>query len=142
LTNIVKDVAADRERGWIFLPASTCAAHGVAPADLFDPARAAAAMAVVRDVIELARRHLATALEYTLIVPPTARDVRLFVLVPLVLALGSLTLVANSPQVLAAGSRVKVPRAFVAEVLRQAAEVVDDSEGVRALCARATALEL
>lgn len=142
LTNIVKDVAADRARGWCFMPASICAAHHVAPQHLGDPSRADRAMAVVRDVVELARRNLAVALEYTLLVPPSNRDVRLFILVPLVLALGSLTLVASSPRVLASGSEVKVPRAFVMEVLRQAREVVSDDEGIRTLCARAAALEL
>jgi farnesyl-diphosphate farnesyltransferase len=141
LTNIVKDVAADRARGWCFLPASICDAHGISPLDLGDPGRSDRAMAVVRDVVELARRNLASALEYTLIVPPSHRDVRLFIMVPLVLALGSLTLVATSPRVLAS-AQVKVPRSFVLEVLKQAREVVSDDEGIRTLCARASALEL
>ena len=50
MTNIVKDVAADRDRGCCFLPGTVCAKHGVEPSQIVDPAHRDAAMAVVGEV--------------------------------------------------------------------------------------------
>ena len=142
LTNIVKDVSADHDRGWCFLPAALCAQREVSPGELLEPACRDRAMAVVRDVVELARGHLDEAVAYTLLLPPTAREIRLFVLVPLALALATTTLVEQSPQVLTRGDKVKVSRSTVAATLQQAQKAVGDDEGIRALCARAAAGEL
>ena len=142
LTNIVKDVTADRPRGWCFLPRSLCVRHGIEPEELLDSERRENAMAVIRDVVEIARGHLDNALEYTLLVPSRARDVRLFVLVPLVLALASLSLVHQSPEVLISGKPVKISRATVANALTRAHRVVEDDEGVRTLCQQAADLDL
>lgn len=133
MTNIVKDVAADRERGWCFLPGTVCAKHGIAPDQLVDPEHREAAMAVVGEVVTQARHHLRSALEYTLLLPATARDVRLFVLVPMVLAFATLELVPRSPQLLD-GVPVKVTRRAVAMALARAVEVVGDDEGIGQLC--------
>jgi len=141
MTNIVKDVAADRDRGWCFLPAEICERHGLTPAELTDPAHREAAMGVVRDVADAATDHLGRALEYTLLLPRDARDVRLFVLVPMALAFATLTLVRRSPAVLD-GSGIKVSRATVAQVLMEAQQVVADDDGIRDLCRRADALEI
>ncbi len=141
MTNIVKDVRADRQRGWCFLPASLCARHGIEAAQLLDPAHQEAAMAVVREVADEATAHLQRAIEYTLAVPASAADVRLFVLVPLVLALATLTLVRRSPSVLSEGT-VKVSRETVAAVLVRSRQVVADDAGIRELCRRADALEI
>jgi len=141
MTNIVKDVRADRARGWCYLPAATCERHGLTPADLTDPAHREPAMAVVRDVADAATAHLGRALEYTLLIPRDARDVRLFVLVPMALAFATLTLVRRSPAVLDGGG-VKVTRQTVAQVLIEAQRVVADEDGIRELCRRADALEI
>jgi farnesyl-diphosphate farnesyltransferase len=142
LTNIVKDVATDHERGWCFLPATFCARHGVDPDRLLDPDCRDAAMRVVSDVVDLARKRLDDALEYTLLLPDDAVEVRLFVLVPLVLAQASLTLVQRCPAVLVPDESVKISKAFVADVLAQARDVVGDNEGIKALCVQAATLKL
>lgn len=142
LTNIVKDIADDRERGWSFVPRSLCLAHDLRPEELLDPDKRDNAMEVVKDVVDLARGHLEKAIEYTLSLPPQAVSVRLFVLVPLALALSSLTLVERSPEVLGRDHKVKVSRETVAATLLAAQEVVGDNEGIRRLCDRSTKLEL
>jgi farnesyl-diphosphate farnesyltransferase len=142
LTNISRDIATDHERGWCFFPASWCARHGVAPVDLLQPDQADAAMSVVRDTVDLARQKMAEAVEYTLLLPATAPAVRLFVLVPLVLSLATLTLVHRSPAVLRRGHPVKVSRGQVANALGQAADAVGSDEAVRQLCEKAARLEL
>ncbi len=142
MTNIVKDVTDDHVRGWCFLPKTLCDRQGVAPEELTNPEKREESMEVVRDVVKLARRHLDEAQEYTVLVPKEAQEVRLFVLVPLVLALATLALVERSPAVLVPGESVKVSRGTVSSVLRQARAVVQDDEGIKALCAGARALEL
>ncbi len=138
MTNIVKDVRTDHHRGWCFLPAELCARHGVAPADLLDPARRDRSMAIIREVADVAASHLDRALEYTLRVPVDQAALRMFLVVPLVLAHGTLALVSADPRVLDAGG-VKLTREAVAGALIRAQQVVGDDGGVRALCERARA---
>ncbi len=140
MTNIVKDVATDRGRGWCFLPKSICDQRGIRPKDLGEPNHREEAMAVVRDVVDLARGHLDQALEYTLLLPPDAPAVRLFVLVPLVLALSTVSLVHRSPEVLDPSAAVKVSRETVTSALIRARDVLADDEGIRHLCTDAAAL--
>lgn len=142
MTNIVKDVTDDRARGWCFLPAELCDRHGISPEDLLDPALRDRAVLVVHDVIAMAQRRLDEALEYTLLLPSSARDVRLFVLVPLVLALSTLSLVRQSPQVLDPTTDVKISRSTVAHALTRAHQIVGDNDAIRELCRQAAALEI
>lgn len=138
MTNIVKDVHTDHRRGWCFLPATVCGRHGVAPDDLLQPAMAERSMRVVHDVADLAREHLDRALEYTLLVPAAQADLRLFLIVPLALAHGTLSLVASDPRVLTPGG-VKLSRDTVGRILAEAREGVEDDDALRDLCANARA---
>lgn len=142
MTNIVKDVTADRARGWCFLPAALCRRHGLEPEQLTDPAERQPAMTVVGEVVGWAREHLDQAVEYTLTLPTSAPEVRLFVLVPLALALSTLTLVEGSPEVLVPGEAVKITRETVSATLLRAREVIDDDDGIQRLCRQASAGEL
>lgn len=136
MTNIVKDVSTDHRRGWCYLPATICAHHGVEPADLLQPETVERSMAVIHEVAGRAREHLDEALEYTMLVPADQVDLRLFLIVPLVLAHATLALVAGDPRVLTPGG-IKLSRPIVSRVLEEARHRVGDDDALRGLCADA-----
>jgi farnesyl-diphosphate farnesyltransferase len=93
LTNILKDVRDDGERGVSWLPPG----YGYA------------------EILAKARGHLEEALEYTLLIPRTQRRLRLFCLWPLFMAAETLALLGAQRD--GAGARVKMSRARVARIL-------------------------
>ena len=115
LTNIVKDVRDDRARGVCFVPRSMCDAHGLRVEDLFAPGWNEQTSAVLRDVIELARRYETHAERYIDALPPEVEPPRKFCSLPLLLAKGTLDLLADDPT----RPERKVDRATVAAIVRQ-----------------------
>ncbi len=136
MTNILRDVRIDHTRGWCFLPATLCRQRGVEPEALLDPPHRPRAMGVIDDVAAVASEHLDHALEYTLRVPPGLADLRLFLIVPLALAHGTLSLVRADPQVLSPGG-LRLSRETVAAVIAEAGRQVGDDDALRRLCVAA-----
>lgn len=113
LTNIIKDVADDRRRGWMFVPRAWCDEAGVTPEQFLDPACAAAAQAVMQRLIAKAERHLGEALAYCLTLPRSAYRIRLFCLTPLFFALRTLALARREARLLDPAHKVKITRQAV-----------------------------
>lgn len=95
LTNILKDVRDDSERGVSWLPPDLTLAQAFAKA----------------------RGHLEDSLEYTLLIPRLQRRLRLFCLWPLLMAAETLALLATNTEALSSGRRLKITRARVARIL-------------------------
>ncbi len=133
LVNILKDVGEDAERGVCYLPQDVLRREGLSTEGLLDPAHRPAALRVVDELTDVARAHLRAAMEYTLAWPSgTADEVRLFCVVPLVLAWRTLDVVQNGEDTLVRGRTPKMGRAEVGEVVQRALEVVGDDEDLRA----------
>lgn len=131
LVNIVKDVAADFERGDCFLPENLAEQHGVPLDTILDPRYRGPALALLRAVCGQARKHLQRAQEYTLLWPvPGGTPVRLFCAVPLALALATLREVEEGSQTLLPGHTPKVAREMVARVQNEARQAVEDNEAL------------
>lgn len=130
IVNIVKDAAEDQTRGVTYLPDDVIARHGLTAADLTDPDHRDAAMAVVHDVCDVARKHLETAMSYTALWPADGLgvDVRRFCLVPLVLAAETLGVVEQGDATLVEGMTPKVTREIVAQVVAAAEAAAADDE--------------
>lgn len=131
LTNIIKDVADDRQRGWSFVPRRLCVAAGIPPEELLDPARRDRAERVMGQLIAKARGHLDDALRYCVALPRSAYRIRLFCLTPLYFAVRTLRLAANDPRLLDPGHKVKITRAEVYRTLRMTALVAPSDTTVR-----------
>ncbi|RYZ43596.1 MAG: squalene/phytoene synthase family protein [Myxococcaceae bacterium] len=99
LTNILKDVRDDLDRGICWLPRDRMAAHGLEPATLALPAHRARAVALMHELVAVARRELDVALEYTLTLPTEEPGLRLFCLYPLFFAVATLNAVEGNPAV-------------------------------------------
>ncbi len=117
LTNIIKDVADDRQRGWSFVPRQLCESAGIDPASLLDPARATAARTVMDALVAKTRSHLADALDYCCALPRPAYRIRLFCLAPLFFAVRTLAVAARDPRLLDPGHKVKISRGEVYRIL-------------------------
>jgi farnesyl-diphosphate farnesyltransferase len=113
LTNIIKDVADDRRRGWSFVPRDLCELAGVQPADLQDPSHGPEARQVMASLIAKARRHLHDALVYCTTLPAAAYRIRIFCLTSLYFAVRTLRLAERDPRLLDPGHKVKITRAEV-----------------------------
>ena len=113
LTNIIKDVADDRSRGWSFVPHQLCHLSGIAPEQLADPIHAAAAQRVMEALIAKARGHLADALDYCCALPRSQYRLRLFCLTPLYFAVRTLALAERDPRLLDPNHKIKITRGEV-----------------------------
>ena len=117
LTNIIKDVADDRQRGWSFVPTQLCSLAGIAPGELLDPAQARKARIVMDSLIAKAKSHLNDALAYSTALPRSQYRLRLFCLTPLYFAVRTLALAERDPRLLDAQHKVKITRGEVYRTL-------------------------
>ncbi len=117
LTNIIKDVADDRQRGWSFVPSQLCSLVGVTPEELLDPAQARLARIVMDTLISKAKGHLNDALAYCTALPRSQYRIRLFCLTPLYFAVRTLALAERDPRLLDPTHKVKITRGEVYRTL-------------------------
>jgi len=113
LTNIIKDVADDRRRGWSFVPRDLCEVAGVRPDELQDPSHGSEAHEVMQTLITKAKTHLRDALAYCTTLPAAAYRIRIFCLTSLYFAVRTLRLAERDPRLLDPAHKVKITRAEV-----------------------------
>ncbi len=113
LTNIIKDVADDRARGWSFVPRQLCEVAGIRPEDLQDERFSEAGRRVMLLLIDKAKRHLDDALEYTTTLPRAEYGIRLFCLTSLYFAVRTLHLAERDHRLLDPHHKVKITRGQV-----------------------------
>jgi farnesyl-diphosphate farnesyltransferase len=118
LTNIIKDVADDRRRGWSFVPSDFCHEIGLDPEQFLSAGNEAQARAVMARMITKADGHLAEALAYTLALPRRWYRVRLFCLTPLCFAVATLRRAESDPELLDPDHKVKISRDEVKRIVR------------------------
>jgi farnesyl-diphosphate farnesyltransferase len=131
LTNIIKDVADDRRRGWSFVPEELCRQAGIAPGQLHDPAHADEARQVMGTLIAKAKDHLDDALEYCARLPRTEYRVRMFCLTSLYFAVRTLRVAARDPMLLDPEHKVKISRGDVYRTVSMAAAIAPINSLVR-----------
>lgn len=132
LTNIIKDVAADRERGWCFVPADLCRAHGFAPAELLAGPPHGAAREAMAELIAKARGHLDDAVAYCTLLPRSAYGIRMFCLLAVNLAIRTLRLAETDPRLLDPRAKLKITRGAVRSTLLMTAVTAPSNGLVRA----------
>ncbi len=121
LTNIVKDVADDRRRGWSFVPLELFDQVGIQPGQLHDPGRKAQGREAVRVLIHKATSHLRDALDYCTRLPRSEYRVRLFCLTSLYFAVRTLRLASRDAKLLDPTHKVKITRGDVYRTVATAA---------------------
>ena len=132
LTNIIKDVADDRRRGWNFVPRQLCEVFGVRPEELQDWQHRDGARRVMLALIGKAKGHLTDALAYTTTLPRSQYGIRLFCLSALYFAVRTLRLAERDPRLLDGEHKVKIGRAEVHRTILAARLVAPSNSLVRA----------
>ncbi len=113
LTNIIKDVADDRRRGWSFVPQELCQLAGITPDELHDGRHRDASRRVMHRLIAKAKRHLLDALDYSTLLSRRQYGVRLFCLTALYFAVQTLELAERDDRLLDPAHKVKISRSEV-----------------------------
>lgn len=115
--NVIRGISKDRQRGWVFVPQTYCAAVGIAPERFFEPANQAAAMQVVAMLADKADRHLAHGLDYITRFPRTEHSIRLAIMWPFFFAVRTLAVSRNNPTVLT--GEAKMTRTEIMHIVAQ-----------------------
>jgi len=119
LTNIIKDCWVDQKRGWCYIPEELVRQSGIDPDDFFLPQHRLKAQLTINELIQRAANHLDEALTYTLTIPRREVRIRLFCLLPLLLAIQTL-IEAKDNLKLFTDDKVKISRLQVKKTIRNA----------------------
>lgn len=117
LTNVLKDVARDLQRGRCYIPQSLLAEANLTPRDLLDQETLPRFRPVLRQLVSLAREHLDQGWLYTLAVPRQEVRLRLACMWPILFAGRTLQRIVTSPTLLDSSVMVKISRAEVYRIM-------------------------
>lgn len=132
LTNILKDIREDLERGSCWLPRREMARHGLTPETVLRVENRPSAVAFLDEMIGVARAEADVALEYTLSVPSSEKGIRLFCIWPLFFAVLTLRELQSNPAVFDS-KPVKISRQTVQQVMTQTHQLVQSDRELRSL---------
>ncbi len=138
LTNILKDVREDLERGSCWLPRTILAEHGLTPEELLEPDNRGQAMKAHGRLVAVAHRELRQAFDYVMGLPREEHGIRLFCLWPLFLAAMTLRKLYGNRAVLER-KPVKVSRRTVRWVLGSTRLLVAQDRALKLLFSALTA---
>jgi 4,4'-diapophytoene synthase len=116
MTNILKDLWDDRHRGVCWLPRDVFDKLGCDLRSLSPGAFGRSCGQALIELVGMARRHLANALTYSLIIPPRETGIRRFCLWAVGLAIFTLRNIARHPSY-SSGAEVKVSRNRVKAII-------------------------
>ncbi len=117
LTNIVKDIAHDLQRGRCYVPEPMLAEGGLKPRDLLDQQNLPRFRPVLSKLVRMAVDHLDQGWLYTMAIPRHETRLRLSCMWPTLSAGESLKLVMTSPDLLNPAVKVKIPRSKVYQIM-------------------------
>jgi farnesyl-diphosphate farnesyltransferase len=138
MTNILKDVWEDRERGACWLPQEVFGRYGVELGLLSAERQGAGCAAGMRELVGVAHAHLRNALSYTLLIPPGETGIRRFCLWAVGMAVLTLRKIQGTPG-FTSGTQVKISHSAVAMTQLLSNLAVRNDWLLRRLFARATA---
>lgn len=119
--NVIKDFPVDRERGVGYLPQDIMRKHGLNQSSFGSAENKSAVAGFVRDLLIPTIGHLDDAMEYAVIMPRRHRGVRMFLAVPIFLAVETLNLIRLDPARALAGPPVKLARRDVGRLVKASA---------------------
>jgi len=117
LTNIVKDVAHDLQRGRCYVPEPMLSDVGLKPRDLLQQGNLLRFRPVLGKLARMAVGHLDQGWLYTMAIPRYETRLRLSCMWPILSAGESLKLVMSSPDLLNPAVKVKIPRSKIYQII-------------------------
>ncbi len=131
MTNILKDITNDWERGVCYVPRTVCQDAGLEVAELLQPEARERAHTALAPLFKRAQRGFEHAFTYCLAIPPNERDIRLFCLLPLWMAVRTLAYARRNDAQLIPGEPVKISHGEVEKLIQDCVEHVEDDEALR-----------
>ena len=131
MTNILKDIWTDRERGACWIPRDLFEKENIALAKISD-GRSPGFQRCLKTLVGTSLAHLENALEYTLCIPKKESGIRLFCLWALFMAVLTLKKIHKDPHYLD-GQTVKISRSTVKFVMTTTTLLSKTNFGLRAL---------
>ena len=117
LTNILKDLAKDLQRGRCYIPEALLKEAGLVPKDLLRADKADAFRPVLRQLLTIAREHLDQGWLYTMAIPRMEIRLRLSCMWPILFAGETLRLIACSDDLLNPAMTLKISRGTVYRIM-------------------------
>ncbi|MBT6717620.1 MAG: squalene/phytoene synthase family protein [Nitrospina sp.] len=117
MTNISKDVMADRDRGWSYIPKSLITANGLTVDEFHAGKSVGKNLQILEKLLCKTNGHLQDALKFTLAIPRTEISLRLFCIWPLWMAMKTVAALHNNPALLSSSAPVKISRSQVKRIL-------------------------
>jgi len=117
LTNIVKDVAHDLQKGRCYVPTPMLAEVGLKPRDLLNQENLSRFRPVLSKLVRMATEHLDQGWMYAMSIPRYETRLRLSCMWPILSAGESLKLAMNSPNLLNPSVKVKISRSKVYQII-------------------------
>lgn len=117
MTNISKDVVADRERGWSYIPKGLIMEKGLTVEEFHSGISVEKNMAILEKLLNKTTGHLRDALKFSLAIPNHKVSLRLFCIWPLWMAMETVAELHNNPSLLASSAPVKISRSTVRKIL-------------------------
>ena len=111
--NVIKDVPDDRERGVCYLPGDILSKHNLRASLLSEKSESSKIIPFVTELVQLTVPHLDDAMEYAVLIPRHLKGVRMFLVVPVFLAIETLTLINSNPVMAMTGPPLKLSRGDV-----------------------------
>jgi farnesyl-diphosphate farnesyltransferase len=129
--NVIKDVPDDRRRGVCYIPLDVMRNHGLLPSALADTDNNLRITNLVSNLVRLTVGHLDDAIEYTVLFPTRLKGVRMFLVLPIFLALGTLDRVISNPVRSMTGPPVKLRRRDVSRLVAAATLRISSNKALR-----------
>lgn len=117
MTNISKDVVADRERGWSYIPKGLIKEQGLTVEEFHSGVSVEKNMAILEKLLRKTTGHLRDALKFSMAIPNHKLSLRLFCIWPLWMAMETVAKLHNNPTLLASSAPVKISRSTVRRIL-------------------------
>ncbi|HPY74817.1 MAG: squalene/phytoene synthase family protein [Planctomycetes bacterium] len=136
LTNILKGILGDNERGVIYLPRTVLQKHNINIENFLQDSIDERYESMVHDMIQYILPYLDRSIEYTLLIPEQETDIRIFCTLPVLFALRTIHLAQTKTMDLLLGMPLKITRKEVKELHIQADKAVDDNGALQKLFQR------
>jgi farnesyl-diphosphate farnesyltransferase len=117
MTNISKDIVADRERGWSYIPKGLIMEQGLTVEEFHSGVSIEKNLEILEKLLQKTAGHLDDALKFTLAIPNHKFSLRLFCIWPLWMAMETVAALHNNPNLLTSLAPVKISRSKVKRIL-------------------------
>ena len=115
--NILRDIADDVASHRYYWPKRLLAKYGLSYANICSAENREKALSVLQEQIKDARAYIDAAMQYILLLPKKALQVRMFCLIPLFMAIESYVKCMDNSDVFVSGKKVKISRERVGDIV-------------------------